>query len=236
MRRLVSLRLPTQVENLRILLVEDDSMIGQSLDVALTGTGMAVDWVQSGADALVTLRGAEYGLLLLDLGLPDQTGVEVLRRLRERGDSTPVVIITARDDLDSRVIGLDSGADDYIIKPFDFEELHARIRAVVRRHQGRSISQVTAGEVTLDLLTHSVTYRDTSTVLPTKEFALLQALAERPGAILSRRQLEDRLYDWGNEVDSNAIDVLIHYVRRKFDKGVVQNVRGIGWRIPEARD
>src|SRR5665213_1627004 len=221
---------------MRVLPVEDDRMIGQSLDLALSRTGTAVDWVQRGVDGLTALAGTSYGLLLLDIGLPDQSGVAILRDMRERGDSTPVVIITARDDVDSRISGLDGGADDYVIKPFDFEELHARIRAVVRRHQGRSISQVTAGEVTLDLLTHSVTYRDTSTVLPTKEFALLQALAERPGAILSRRQLEDRLYDWSNEVDSNASDVLIHYVQKKFGKGVVQNVRGNSWRIPEDRD
>ena len=123
---------------------------------------------------------------------------------------------------------------DYIARlMLDFEELHARIRAVVRRHQGRAISRMTAGEVTLDLATHAATYRDVSAILSAKEFALLQALAERPGAILSRRQLEDRLYDWGNEVESNAVDVLIHYVRRRFDKEIVQNVRGVGWMIPQ---
>jgi DNA-binding response OmpR family regulator len=218
---------------MRVLLVEDDRMIGQSLDLALSRTGMAVDWVQRGIDGLTALTGTSYGLLLLDIGLPDQSGVEILRQMRERGDTTPVVVITARDDVDSRIAGLDGGADDYVIKPFDFEELHARIRAVVRRHQGRSLSSVIAGELAIDVVTHVVTYRDISIVLPGKEFALLQALAERPGAILSRRQLEDRLYDWGKEVESNAVDVLIHYVRRRFGKDVVQNVRGVGWRIPE---
>jgi DNA-binding response OmpR family regulator len=221
---------------MRILLVEDDKMIGRSLDRALTDAGLAVDWVDRGLDGLQALDGTEYGLLLLDLGLPDESGLEILRRLRQRGDSTPVVIITARDGVDSRVAGLDGGADDYIIKPFDFDELHARIRAVVRRHQGRAASQVSVGELTLDLASHQATFREVSLVLPAKEFALLQALAERPGAILSRRQLEDRLYDWGNEVESNAIDVLIHYVRRKFGKDVVQNVRGVGWMIPESRN
>ena len=220
---------------MRILLVEDDEMIGRSLDGALTRAGMAVDWVDRGADGLAALSNTEYGLLLLDLGLPDESGLEILRRLRQRGDSTPVMIITARDNLDSRIAGLDGGADDYVIKPFDFDELHARIRAVIRRRQGRAVSQMTAGEVTLDLAAHAVTYRDVTTVLPAKEFALLHALAERPGAILSRRQLEDRLYDWGNEVESNAVDVLIHYVRRKFGKDIVQNLRGIGWLIPEHR-
>ena len=221
---------------MRILLVEDDKMIGRSLDRALSDAGMAVDWVNRGLDGLAALNGTEYGLLLLDLGLPDESGLEILRRLRQRGDSTPVMIITARGHLDSRVAGLDCGADDYIIKPFDFDELHARIRAVVRRHQGRAISRMSAGEVTLDLAAHEATYRDVSLVLPAKEFALLQALAERPGAILSRRQLEDRLYDWGNEVESNAVDVLIHYVRRKLGRDIVQNVRGIGWMIPESRN
>jgi len=221
---------------MRILLVEDDQMIGRSLDLALTNAGMAVDWVDRGLDGLAALGTTEYGLLLLDIGLPDESGLEVLRRLRQRGDSTPVVIITARDNLDSRVAGLDGGADDYIIKPFDFDELHARIRAVVRRHQGRAVSGMMAGEVTLDLPNHRATYRGASLVLPAKEFALLQALAERPGAILSRRQLEDRLYDWGNEVESNAVDVLIHYVRRKFDKDIVLNVRGVGWMIPGSRN
>ena len=221
---------------MRVLLVEDDTMIGRSLDRALTDAGMAVDWVNRGLDGLDALNGTEYGLLLLDLGLPDESGLEILRRLRNRGDSTPVMIITARDHLDSRVAGLDGGADDYIIKPFDFDELHARIRAVVRRHQGRAISRMNAGEVTLDLAAHEVMYREVSVVLPAKEFALLQALAERPGAILSRRQLEDRLYDWGNEVESNAVDVLIHYVRRKLGKDIVQNVRGIGWMRSESRN
>ena len=218
---------------MRVLLVEDDKMIGRSLDVALSGVGMAVDWVGCGADGLTALSGTDYGLVLLDLGLPDDNGLEILRRFRQRGDNTPVMIITARDNRESRIATLDSGADDYIIKPFDFEELHARIRAVVRRHQGRAISRMTAGEVTLDLATHAATYRDVSAILSAKEFALLQALAERPGAILSRRQLEDRLYDWGNEVESNAVDVLIHYVRRRFDKEIVQNVRGVGWMIPQ---
>jgi DNA-binding response OmpR family regulator len=220
---------------MRVLLVEDDKMIGESLDRALTGAGMAVDWVNRALDCLDALKVGQYGLVLLDLGLPDGSGLEALRQLRRRGDAVPVIIVTARDQLDARVTGLDSGADDYLVKPFDFDELHARIRAVVRRHQGRAASQMTAGDVTLDLASHSAAYRDVSHVLPAKEFALLQALAERPGAILSRQQLEDRLYDWGNEVESNAVDVLIHYVRRRFGKDVVQNVRGVGWMIPERR-
>jgi DNA-binding response OmpR family regulator len=218
---------------MRILLVEDDVMIGRSLDRALTRAGMAVDWVRSATDCANALRGSGYGLLLLDLGLPDGSGLEILRTLRGQKGDTPVVIITARDDVASRVAGLDAGADDYVVKPFDFDELNARIRAVIRRHQGRTSSTIAAGAVTLDLARHEVSYKGLSVILPPKEFALLRALAERPGAILSRSQLEDRLYDWGNEVESNAVDVLIHYVRRKFGKDIIQNVRGIGWMIQE---
>jgi len=220
---------------MRVLLVEDDVMIGNGLDKALTHAGMTVDWVRTGSDCAAAVRGAGYGLLLLDLGLPDCSGLEILRAIRRGKTDTPVVIITARDDVASRIAGLDSGADDYVVKPFDFDELNARIRAVIRRHQGHSSSIIAAGELSLDLARHEVSYRGSCIVLPLKEFALVRALAERPGAILSRRQLEDRLYDWGNEVESNAVDVLIHYVRRRFDKDVIRNVRGIGWVIPEAR-
>jgi DNA-binding response OmpR family regulator len=207
-------------------------MIGRSLDRALTQAGMAVDWVRSRADCAMAVRDDGYGVLLLDLGLPDGSGLDILRDLRQQQSDTPVVIISARDDVASRVAGLDIGADDYVVKPFDFEELNARIRAVIRRRQGRASSFVTAGAVTLDLARFEVSYRGTTAVLPAKEFSLVRALAERPGTILSRSQLEDRLYDWGNEVESNAVDVLIHYVRRKFDKDVIRNVRGIGWMIP----
>jgi two-component system, OmpR family, response regulator len=229
--------LPRQPEkengSMRILLIEDDTMIGRSLDRALTNSGMAVDWVRNGADCITAVRDTTYGLLLLDLGLPDLSGIAVLQAIRRQNTDTPVVIITARDDVESRVAGLDCGADDYVVKPFDFDELNARIRAVVRRHEGRSSSVITAGPVTLDLVRYEVSYGGLSTALPSKEFALVRALAERPGAILSRAQLEDRLYDWGNEVESNAVDVLIHYVRRKFGKDIIRNVRGIGWMIPE---
>ena len=209
-------------------------MIGQSLDRALTGVGLAVDWVRTCADGRTAIVCGSYGLVLLDLGLPDGSGRDFLSNLRREKNDTPVLIITARDEVASRVAGLDGGADDYLVKPFDFDELNARIRAVVRRHHGQSSSIVTAGEVEIDLARYEVSYRGISALLPSKEFILVQALAERPGAILSRRQLEDRLYDWGNEVESNAVDVLIHYVRRKFGKDIIRNVRGVGWVIPEA--
>jgi DNA-binding response OmpR family regulator len=220
--------------SMRVLLVEDDLMIGRSLDRALTRAGMAVDWVRTGADCTAAVHNDGYGILLLDLGLPDGSGLDVLQALRRRQSDLAVVIITARDDVASRVAGLDSGADDYVVKPFDFDELNARMRAVIRRRQGQTSSVIAAGAVGLDLARYEVTYRGASAILPGKEFALVRALAERPGAILSRGQLEDRLYDWGNEVESNAVDVLIHYVRRKFDKDIIRNVRGIGWMIPGA--
>jgi DNA-binding response OmpR family regulator len=220
---------------MRVLLIEDDLMIGRSLDRALTRAGMAVDWVRTGADCAEAVRDSDYGVLLLDLGLPDGCGLDVLQIIRRENTRTPVLIITARDDVASRIAGLDSGADDYVIKPFDFEELNARIRAVIRRPHGQSSSTVSAGEVSLDLARHEITYRGSTAVLSSKEFALVRALAERPGAIISRRQLEDRLYDWGNEVESSAVDVLIHYIRRRFDNDIIRNIRGVGWCIPEGR-
>src|SRR5437868_12572439 len=158
-------------------------MIGKSLDRALTGAGMAVDWVRTSADGATAALDGVYGLVLLDLGLPDGSGTELLVAIRQKNTDIPVLIITARDDVASRIAGLDSGADDYVVKPFDFDELNARIRAVMRRHQGYSSSTLTAGEVTLDLARYEASYRGSTAVLSSKEFALIRALAERPGAI-----------------------------------------------------
>jgi DNA-binding response OmpR family regulator len=219
---------------MRVLLVEDDQMIATSLVRALRDDGIAVDWVGNGAQALDALALNDHNLVLLDLGLPGTDGLEVLSVLRSKNDQRPVLIITARDDLDTRIRGLDIGADDYIVKPFEFGELAARMRAVMRRHAGHAASTIQAGDITLDLASHQVTYRGISEVLSAREFALLHALVERPGTILSRSQIEDRLYGWGEEVESNAIDVLIHYVRSRFDKEIVRNVRGAGWMVPKA--
>jgi DNA-binding response OmpR family regulator len=216
---------------MRALLIEDDRMIGSSLKRGLAEAGIVVDWVEDGATGLAALDASSYAIILLDLGLPDGCGLSVLDRLRRRSDDTPVVILTARDDLETRVDGLDRGADDFLIKPFDVDELKARIRAAVRRSGGRSTSLMECGELTLDLATREVAYRGRRHALSSREFALVQVLAERPGAILSRSQIEDRIYGWGEEVESNAVDVLIHYVRRKFDKDIVRNVRGVGWVI-----
>jgi DNA-binding response OmpR family regulator len=216
---------------MRVLLVEDDALIGKSLVRAFQDTGAAVDWTRTGADALVALRAGAYSAILLDLGLPGRSGLDVLKEMRRGRDLTPVLIVTARDDIETRVAGLDSGADDFIIKPFDFEELSARLRAVVRRHAGYASSEIRSADIVLDLASHTATYRGATHVLPQREFALLCALMEHPGTIVSRSRLEEALYGWGEEVESNAVDVLIHYVRRKFDKDVIRNVRGSGWMV-----
>ena len=169
--------------------------------------------------------------MLLDLGLPIRDGTELLAGLRRDGGRVPLIVISARDDLESRVRSLDLGADDYLVKPFETSELLARMRALLRRQAGHADSRIGTAETTLDLATHSLSFRGTTEILPAREFALMRALLERPGQILSRSQLEDRIYGWGNEVESNAVDVLIHYVRRKFGADVIRNVRGVGWLV-----
>lgn len=219
---------------MRALLVEDDDMIGRSLVHALKGAGWSVDWVRDGALAHSALADGDYRCVLLDLGLPGLDGTEVLRRARARGDLTPVLVLTARDGLDDRIQGLDLGADDYLLKPFEVGELLARMRAVVRRRSGVAQSIVGNGVVQLDLATREVLRSGAREALTAREFALLQALLERPGAILSREQLENRIYGWGEEVSSNAVDVLIHGMRRKLGPDAIRNVRGLGWRVAAA--
>jgi two-component system OmpR family response regulator len=221
---------------MRILLIEDDPMIGRGLHDALRRESMSVDWVTDGHDGLEALKSTEYMLCLLDLGLPGLSGTEILRLARQSGNKTPAVMITARDALDDRVAGLDLGADDYLVKPFEIRELLARIRAVIRRNGGQAVSVIGTAGVELDLANHELRYRGQAQLLPAREFALMAALLERPGTILSRTQLEERIYGWGEEVESNAIDVLIHYVRRKFDNAIIRNVRGAGWMVPKDQD
>ena len=210
-------------------------MIGSGLARALACEGMAVDWVRTGADGAEALATGGHALVLLDIGLPGMSGLELLRNARRAGNAVPVLVITARDGLDDRIGGLDLGADDYLVKPFEVRELLARIRAILRRHAGNAQSLVEAGELTLDLASHELGYRGTSMIISAREFALMHALTERPGTILSRSQLEERLYGWGSEVESNAIDVLIHSIRKKFDKDVIRNVRGAGWMVDKNR-
>jgi DNA-binding response OmpR family regulator len=216
---------------MRILLIEDDPMIGKALVRGLSDHGMTVDWVRDGAEGSAALAHAEHALVLLDIGLPDMSGIDVLKTARAAGVPVPVLMITARDGVDDRIAGLDLGADDYIVKPFELGELLARMRAVRRRHNGQARSLLTSGEITLDLATHQATYRNAEHILSAREFALLQALMQRPGAILSRAQIEQQIYGWGEEVESNAVDVLIHAIRKRFDRNIIRNVRGAGWMV-----
>ena len=218
---------------MRILLVEDNKMIAEAVLNGLETARYAVDWVNNGNTAEQALNSQQYDLVLLDLGLPGQDGLQVLKHLRQDKNNTPVLIVTARDDLDSRLAGLDGGADDYIIKPFDLSELLARIRAVLRRQSGQSTPLLSNGAITLNPTNYQVTLADQlmPIELSNKEFAILQALMTRPGIIHSRADLEDKIYAWGDEVESNAIDFLIHALRKKIGKEHIKNVRGVGWLV-----
>lgn len=217
---------------MRILLIEDDPQIGQSLVRALKDAQCSVDWARTGDLARSAIDDGSYSAILLDLGLPDIDGLEILKWLRTKHDETPLLIITARDDVDTRIDGLDFGADDYVIKPFEARELLARIRAVIRRKSGSASSTLAHGKATLDLNLRQLSYDGRAEALSAREYALVLALLERPGAILSRAQLEERLYGWGEEVESNAVDAIIYGIRRKFGSTLVRNVRGLGWTIP----
>jgi two-component system OmpR family response regulator len=216
---------------MRILLVEDDPMIGEAVCVALKDAAHAVDWVRDGMSASSVLGHGEHQAVLLDLGLPERDGLEVLRRLRSQGNRIAVIVITARDGVDDRVTGLDVGADDYLVKPFDVQELLARLRAVARRQGGQAAPVLTNGRVSLDPATREATHGDVVAVLSPREFALLHALLLRPGRIFSRAELESELYGWNEEVESNAVDFLIHGVRKKLGAAVIKNVRGAGWMV-----
>jgi two-component system response regulator QseB len=216
---------------MRLLLVEDDSMIGAAAQQGLRQEGHAVDWVRDGREAEAAAANGVYDLVLLDLGLPRRDGLSILRALRARGESVPVLIITARDAVADRIAGLDAGADDYLVKPFDLDELSARVRAVVRRRSGRSESVLRAGDLELDTAARRVKWKGRDVALSAREYALLEALADRPGAYLTRAQLEERLYGWDEEIASNAVEVHIHALRRKLAPGVIRNVRGLGYTI-----
>ena len=219
---------------MRILLVEDDRMIGEAVAVALKDAAYAVDWVQDGAAATSALELGEHQAVLLDLGLPKRDGLEVLRRLRQAGNAVAVIVITARDGIEDRIKGLDFGADDYLVKPFDVDELLARLRAVARRQGGQAAPLLSNGVVSLDPATREARRGDLLLQLSAREFALLQALLLRPGAILTRAELEARIYGWNEEVESNAVDFLIHGVRRKLGADVIRNVRGAGWMVDKS--
>lgn len=219
---------------MRLLLVEDDPMIGESIEDGLHGESYAVDWLRNGQDAELALRTVAYDLLLLDLGLPGRQGLDVLRTLREHGADLPVLIITARDGTPARVEGLDAGADDYLVKPFDLDELLARIRALLRRRVARSRSVIVHGGLTLDLASHDVRFDGVPVHLSAREFSVLRALLDAPGSVVSKSLLEQKLYGWNAEVESNTVDVYVHHLRKKFGADFIKNVRGVGYKIPAA--
>ena len=218
---------------MRVLLVEDDAMIAQGLQTALRQSGFAVDWMRDGKSAAGALRGSVFDVVLLDLGLPHQDGIEVLRELRKRGDATPVIILTARDEIQDRIAGLNAGADDYIVKPFDLDEVTARMRSVLRRAAGRGDPSIRHGELRLDPVARTIERSGVLVNVSAHEFAVLEALLQRPGAVLSRAQLEDRLYGWDEQIGSNAIEVYIHGLRRKLGSDAIRTLRGVGYFVPK---
>jgi len=220
---------------MRLLLVEDDRMLGESLRKGLRQQGHAVDWVQDGEAADLALAGEPYDVVLLDLGLPRKGGMAVLRDLRGRRQRVPVLILTAQDAVADRVAGLDAGADDYLVKPFDLDELSARIRALQRRSSGRAEPMIVHGRLRLDPAAHEVTLDGAPVALSAREFALLHALLEHPGRPMSRTRLEERLYGWGEQVESNAVEVHVHALRRKLGAGWIRTLRGVGYVVPRSQ-
>jgi len=216
---------------MKILLVEDDPMIGEALLYSLNKLHYSVDWVKDGFSALLSTKTQHYDVVLLDLGLPKMDGIDVLRSLRQAGNETPIVVVSARDAIAMRIAALDLGADDYVLKPFEIDELSARIRAVVRRKSGHANSILENGTLSLDLSTRQATMDGKVIRLSAREYALLEALLIRPGAILSRQELEERIYQSDREVESNAIEFLIHGLRKKIGAQTIKNVRGLGWMV-----
>ena len=216
---------------MRLLLIEDDPMIGRAVQNGLSRAGFTVDWVTDGRSGEAALANAVYDTVVLDLGLPRIDGLSLLQQLRARQDTVPVLIISARDAVPDRIAGLNAGADDYLLKPFDLDELIARVRALLRRQAGAASSVMTAGPLSLDPVQRIATLAGEELALTAKEFALLEALMQRPGAVLSRERLEESIYGWGEEVGSNALEVHLHNLRRKLGSELIKNVRGVGYRI-----
>lgn len=219
---------------MRLLYIEDDAMIRESVSRGLQADGFTIDTVGDGQSGLLALKNHAYDLLLLDLGLPRLDGIAVLTTLRQRGDRIAVLILTARDAVADRVRGLNAGADDYLVKPFDLQELSARIHALLRRQSGRADATVRHGDLELNLTTHAVSQAGKPVLLSAREFALLHALLERPGAVLSVAQLEEKLYGWNDEVGSNTVEVYIHSLRKKLGAALIRNVRGVGYMLAAA--
>jgi two-component system response regulator QseB len=217
---------------MRLLLVEDDAMVGEGVLAGLRQEGFAVDWVRDGQAAELAIENDVYDLVVLDLGLPRKDGLEVLSTMRSKGNTVPVLIMTARDAVSDRVQGLDRGADDYVVKPFDLDELAARVRALLRRRAGRAAPLITHGDLVINPATREANLAGRPLTLSAREFALLEALLDRPGAVLSRAQLEERIYGWGEEVESNTVEVYVHSLRKKLGTGFIRNVRGVGYTVP----
>ena len=216
---------------MRLLQVEDDRMIGRAMRQGLADAGFAVDWVTDGKSAEVALGDGVYDLALLDLGLPGKDGMSLLRDLRRRHDPMPVLIVTARDEVADRIAGLNEGADDYVLKPFNLDELVARVRALLRRRAGTGVPMLECGSLVLDPVRRQAQLGGVPVSLSAKEFALLETLMQRPGAVLSREQLENAIYGWQQEVGSNAVEVHLHNLRRKLGADTIRNVRGVGYKV-----
>lgn len=219
---------------MRVLLVEDDTMIGESLSHGLKGSGYAVDWAKDGQVAEESLATQEYHLMLLDLGLPKQSGLALLQKIRSKGHALPVLILTARDSVADRVGGLDAGADDYLVKPFALEELEARMRALLRRKNGKADLIMECGHTRLNPATKELTHKDRNLLLSAREYALMHALMESPGKVISRHDLEEKMYGWNKEVSSNAVEVHIHALRRKLGADMIRNIRGLGYLVAKS--
>lgn len=218
---------------MRILLVEDDALLGDALAAGLRQAGFPIDWVRDGVAAQLALEAENFSAIVLDLGLPRLSGLEVLHRTRAAGNRVPILILTARDGVEDRVKGLDGGADDYVVKPVDLGELAARIRALVRRSQGKSAPVLRHGPIELDPASRTVQFRSSPVELSQREFTLLHELMLNAGRVLTRTQLQERLYSWGEELESNAIDVHVHHLRRKLSPGAIRSVRGVGYLMPK---
>jgi two-component system OmpR family response regulator/two-component system response regulator QseB len=218
---------------MRILVVEDDALLGDGILAGLRQRGFTVDWVRDGMAATLAVESEPYAAVVLDLGLPRRSGLEVLKHLRQESNSVPVLILTARDTVEDRITGLDAGADDYLVKPFDLGELSARLRALIRRASGQPTPLITVGALSLDPAARTVTYHDEVRILSAREFDLLQVFMNNAGRVLTREQLASALYAWGEEIESNAIDVHLHHLRRKLAPDIVQTLRGVGYLMPK---
>lgn len=216
---------------MRLLLVEDDAMIGESIEDGLRGECYTVDWLRNGSEVALAMQQQNYDLLLLDLNLPGANGMDILRSMRAAGADLPVLIISAREGTMSRVAGLDAGADDYLAKPFDLDELLARIRALLRRRGAHASTMLAFGDLVLDMASRAVTFHGEAVKLGRREFTVLQALLDQPGAVVSKRQFEEKLYAWDLAIESNTVDVYICQLRKKFGTDLIQTVRGVGYRL-----